>query len=716
MTKRRKKSETKPKEGISEDLARALKRAGVGSYVTRRLPATDLLTMEDFLWWLPFRYEDRRVPLSLSEAVEGMTACFSAKLASLRSRRAYRGRMAVTEGILNDAGGSLHVIWFNQPWLADSLEKGGQYMLYGRVGRFSTRAGFRLQLENPEVEKIEGGSGESVHLNRIVPVYGKAGSLKSKSLRTMFHKFFKSDIQVEEVLPAALRRELGLSPRSESFREVHFPGNETPIEKLERRSTIHQRRLIFDELLAGQWATALAAKERESLKGVRIAKLRETGEMLRKILPFKLTAAQKRVFGEIVDDLASPRAMYRLLHGDVGSGKTIIAFLAMFMAAHQGFQSIFMAPTEVLARQQFLKLSELAEKTGFEVAFLAASTRAAERRRVLKALSDGSVKLAVGTHSLFQEGVSYANPGMVVIDEQHRFGVEQRAALVRKGQRLNVLVMSATPIPRSLALTLYGDLELSVIDEMPPGRIKVKTVIRDERARRKMEAFIRKEMDEGGQIFYVFPLVEESEAVDLHAAKEAYERLRLGAFRGYRTALLYGGMKAAEKEAVMEAVRAGNVQLLVATTIVELGVDLPGASVMVVENAERFGLAQLHQLRGRVGRGDRKSLCVLMHSDKVTPVGMERLEVLERTNDGFEIAEADLKLRGPGDPTGTRQWGGGVFKIANPLRDHDLLAAASEASKRLARSDYPWEGNEKEVFTKWIESRSYCQGSYGRIG
>lgn len=716
MAKKREKSDKKTGEVISGDLRRALERAGVGSYVLRRLPATDLRTLEDFLWWLPFRYEDRRVPLSLSEAGEGMTGCFSAKLVSLRSRRAFRGRMALTEGILNDAGGSLHVIWFNQPWLADSLEKGAEYTLYGRVGRFSTRSGFRLQLENPEVEKIEEGAGESVHLNRIVPVYGKAGSLKSKSLRTMFYKFFKLEDEVGEVLPAALLKELHLVSRYEAFREVHFPGDTTSIEDLERRRTIHQRRLIFDELLSGQWAMALAAKERESLNGVRIAKLRETGNLLRKILPFRLTTAQKRVLKEIVEDLASPKAMYRLIHGDVGSGKTIIAFLAMFMAAHQGFQAVFMAPTEVLARQQFLKLSELAEKGGFEVAFLSASTKGAERRRILKRLEAGSVKFVVGTHSLIQEAVTYRNLGLVVIDEQHRFGVEQRAGLVGKGESPNVIVMSATPIPRSLALTLYGDLELSVIDEMPPGRKKVKTVIRGEGARRKMESFLRREMDAGGQVFYVFPLVEESEAVDWQAAKEAYERLRLGAFRGYRTSLLYGGMKASEKEVVMEAVRAGEVQLLVATTVVELGVDLPEVSAIVVENAERFGLAQLHQLRGRVGRGDRKSICVLMHSEKISDTGMERLRVLEQTNDGFEIAEADLRMRGPGDLGGTRQWGGGAFRIANPLRDYDLLVAASRASRQLARSDYPWEGNEKEVFTKWVESRSSCLGSYGRIG
>jgi ATP-dependent DNA helicase RecG len=465
-----------------------------------------------------------------------------------------------------------------------------------------------------------------------------------------------------------------------------------------------------------QWSLAETRRERSRRRGVAIRPSKRTGDLLREILPFRLTAAQRRVLKEIAGDMASTAPMYRLLHGDVGSGKTIVAFLAMVAAAKEGFQAALMAPTEVLASQQWLKLSDLVEGTGLRAAALTSSVKGKARKQVLEALSRGEVHLVVGTHSLIQEKVEYAKLGLAVIDEQHRFGVEQRASLVAKGASPNVLVMTATPIPRSLAMTLYGDLDLSVLDEMPPGRIPVVTAIRDESARHRVESFVRKEMDAGRQVFVVFPLVEESEVLDVKAAVQAFDRLQAGPFRGYPCGLLHGKMGAKDKEGVMEAVRAGRVKLLVATTVVEVGVDLPEASAMVIEHADRFGLAQLHQLRGRVGRGGQKGYCVLMRSEGAGADALERLRVLESTTDGFEIAEADLRFRGPGDPAGVRQWGGGSFRIANPLRDFGILQKARRWTPRLSEPDFPWTAGEKERFLKWAANWQSRWGSYGRIG
>ncbi len=691
-------------------------RLPAGPSVLKQLAAAGIEGEEDFRWWLPFRYEDRSNPVPLSSAKPGMTACFRVGVAAIKSRSAYGRGVSITESIVKDASGTLHVVWFNQPWLGNSLKPGTEVFLYGKTALFSTKAGLRLQLENPEVEKIKGGKFEAVHTNRVAPVYHKAGSMSSKALRTLFFRYFKKAMVIAEVLPSSLLEEEGMIPRNIAFREAHFPGPTARIEELERYATPPQKRLIFEELLAFQWALVRSRSERRGCSGVVIQPLKETGDLLRSVLPFRLTGAQRRTLREIVKDLADDKPMYRLLHGDVGSGKTVVAFLAMFMAAHQGFQAAYMAPTEVLANQQYLKLKALAEGTGVSVGFLSGAVTGKARREIIGGLRKGLFKMIVGTHSLFQEGVEYDRLGLAVIDEQHRFGVEQRARLVAKGANPNVLIMTATPIPRSLAMTIYGDLDLSVIDEMPPGRKRVATLVRGESSRRRMEAFLRKEMDGGGQVFFVFPLVEESEAVDLKAATEAFKRLKEGAFRGYPAALLHGRMKAREKEGVMARVRNGEVKLLVATTVVEVGVDLPDASAIVVENADRFGLAQLHQLRGRVGRSGQKGYCVLIHPESIRPEALKRLEVMEQTSDGFEIAEADLQFRGPGEFGGTRQWGGGTFKIASPLRDHEILKRARSWAERLAHDSYPWEGDEKEVFEKWVEKWLATWGSYGRIG
>lgn len=638
------------------------------------------------------------------------------KVLAAKERRSFRSGLHLTEALVSDGASSIAAVWFNQPWMKGLLAPGAEVFLYGKVGLFSVRGGVRLQLENPDVERVPGPGEAPIHSDRIVPVYRKIGSVGGKALRILLFKVLSEGPAPGEPLPAGIVEQESLLGRRKAFTETHFPPDGTSIEALARFETPAQRRLVFEELLGLQCALLRSRLSRREVAGVVIRPSKGAGDLLRRILPFHLTKAQRRALKEIADDLAAPSPMYRLLHGDVGSGKTIVAFLAMVLAVHEGFQAAFMAPTEVLAQQQYLKLKALAEGSGIEVGYLASSVKAAGRRALLSGLASGRIGLVVGTHSLFQERVEYARLGLVVIDEQHRFGVEQRARLVAKGQNPNVLVMTATPIPRSLAMTLYGDLDLSVLDELPPGRSPVVTAVRDEGARHRVEAFLRREMDAGRQAFVIFPLVEESEESDLRAAVQAFERFKAGPFRGYPVALLHGKMSAQEKEAVMREVRSGAARLLVATTVVEVGVDLPEASVIVVEHAERFGLAQLHQLRGRVGRGGGKGYCILMRGEGAGAEAVERLQVLERTRDGFAIAEADLALRGPGDAGGLRQWGPSGFRAANPLRDSAILLKARAWAERLVAPGFPWGPGERESFEPWLNNALSRWGSYGRIG
>ena len=689
---------------------------GVGSATARALASAGVDSPEALLWWLPFRYEDRRNPVPLKDVLPGRPVAALVRIQDIRARRSFRRGIQVTEALVTDGTASLHVVWFNRPWLAAGLSREDEVFLYGPVGLHPAGRGLRLQFDNPEVEKAPTGGDTAIHTGRIVPVYPKAGTLGSKALRGLIYRYLQKAPPVEEVLPTQILDDLDLPSRDDALRAVHCPPPEADASEFGRRDTPGHRRLILEELLGFQWTLIAARRAREGTLGVAVPRAPETGRLLRRVLPFRLTAAQRRALREIVDDLASPKPMYRLLHGDVGSGKTVVAFLAMIMAADQGYQAAIMAPTEILASQQYRSLEAMVEGTALKVGFLTAAVKGKVRKSVVEGLASGAIPLAVGTHSLFQEKVEYHRLGLAVIDEQHRFGVAQRARLVAKGENPNVLVMSATPIPRSLALTLYGDLDLSVLDELPPGRQGVRTVVRDGEARTGMEAFLREEMDAGRQVFVVYPLVEASEESDVQAAVQAFERLRLGPFRGYEVGLLHGRMKAAAKEAVMERVRSGQTKMLVATTVVEVGVDLPQASVMVVENAERFGLAQLHQLRGRVGRGGDRGTCVLVHSDGAPPESVERLRVLEKTTDGFAVAEADLSMRGPGEFSGTRQWGGAEFRVANPFRDHQMLKTARRWAERLAEPRFPWLPGERERFIAWADTFGGSSGTYARIG
>ena len=519
----------------------------------------------------------------------------------------------------------------------------------------------------------------AIHVGRRVPVYRKLGEFAAKRLREIMHAVFAriDDAEIAETLPAELIGRQNLISRAEALRRIHFPSDDAPLADYERARSPAHLRLIFEEFF---WvALAIAVRKSERVKEPKGAVI-EIDERVRghlaEILPFKLTSAQERSVTRILDDMQSDVPMNRLLQGDVGSGKTIVALLAMLAAMENGYQAALMAPTEILADQHARNIKRMLAPTPHRAELLIGSLRAAEKRRLHADIAAGEVHDCVGTHALIQESVAFRKLGIVVIDEQHRFGVLQRASLRERGFNPDVLVMTATPIPRSLAMTVYGDLDVSVIDELPPGRTPIKTVVVGEDQRAGVYKGVEREIRAGRQAYIVYPLVEESEKMDLKDATRMFEHLRDRVFPTFTIGLLHGKMKSAEKEETMHRFTRGEVQILVATTVVEVGVDVPNASVMVIEHAERFGLSQLHQLRGRVGRGAEKSFCVLLASDKQTAVARERLGIMEETNDGFRIAEKDLEIRGPGEVMGTRQSGVPTFRVGNLVRDVRILEEA----------------------------------------
>ncbi len=540
--------------------------------------------------------------------------------------------------------------------------------------------------DNPEEDAEEAAEGAAddpalaaIHVGRRVPVYRKLGEFRSKRLREIMHHVLElvPDEAITETLPEDLRARQHLISRAEALRRIHFPTEDVPLADYERARSLAHLRLIFEEFF---WvALALALKRGERIKEPKGAVIEITDrvrESLAAVLPFQLTGAQERVVKRIFDDMQSDAPMNRLLQGDVGSGKTIVALQAMLAAMENGYQAALMAPTEILAEQHARNVKRLLASTPYRVELLTGSLRAAEKRRLHKDAAAGEIHAVIGTHALIQESVAFDKLGLIVIDEQHRFGVLQRAELRSRGFHPDVLVMTATPIPRSLAMTAYGDLDVSVIDELPPGRTPIKTVVVGEDQRGGVYKGVEREIRAGRQGYIVYPLVEESEKMDLKDATRMYEQLRDRVFPHFSIGLLHGKLKSAEKEDAMRRFVSGETQLLVATTVVEVGVDVPNASVMVIEHAERFGLSQLHQLRGRVGRGAEKSFCVLLASDKQTSVARERLGIMEETSDGFRIAEKDLEIRGPGEVMGTRQSGLPTFRIGNLVRDVQILEEA----------------------------------------
>jgi ATP-dependent DNA helicase RecG len=673
---------------------------GVGPRRGADLERAGLVTVEDLLYRFPIRYEDRSHLQPIASLKPGRPASIVGRVLSCGVRSTRRPGFKIFEALVGDASGALRATWLNQPFLRDVFKTGQTVVFYGPV---EMRGHGGLQLTNPQYEILDDEDVETIHTGRIVPVYEKTGAVTPKMQRRLvFDALQRLPPDLPEHLPDSVRVRLGLPTRYASLFATHFPPEDTPLDDLNRFATPAQQRLIFEEAFLfqiGLHARRQASEAERKPAAVHVDdRIRESA---RKVLPFKLTGGQKQALKDIVEDMQRAFPMNRLLQGDVGAGKTIVALLAALVAMENGLQVAFMAPTEILAEQHYLNISQLLQASRFRVALLTGSLTAAARREQLAEIESGAVHLVVGTHALVQGDVAFHRLGLVVIDEQHRFGVLQRATLRTKGLRPDVLVMTATPIPRTLALTVYGDLDVSTIRELPAGRLAVKTAAKPESRRDEIYTFVRRELDARRQVYVVYPLVEESEKIDVKAATEMADTLAHDVFPEYRVGLLHGRMKADGKERIMRAFAAGELQILVTTTVVEVGVDVANASVMIVEHAERFGLSQLHQLRGRVGRGRSQSYCFLLYQAPLSDEARERLKAMTETTDGFEIAERDLRLRGPGDFFGTRQAGVPTFRLVDLVRDRELLDAAQREAIRWFDEAKPDTTVVEQIVTSW---------------
>ncbi|MGH9802985.1 MAG: ATP-dependent DNA helicase RecG [Blastocatellia bacterium] len=647
-------------------------------------------TVEDLLQYLPMRYEDRSNLARISDLQDGMTASVEVKVRVGGVVPLKGGRLKMYEFIATDGEGQVRAFWWNQVYLNRVFTRGSRVVLYGQWKWNKHKSYF--EVENPEYESLADEESDSeidaIHTARRVPVYRKLGDFRTRQLRSIFHHILANlPESFPESLPAEIVERNALIGRDAALRNSHFPADDSPVDDYNQMKSAAHRRLIFEELFWLTFAIGLRRLERvKEPKGEIIEITDRVREAVRRILPFTPTNAQKRAIKEIVGDMTGQEPMNRLLQGDVGSGKTIVAVQAMVISVENGYQTALMAPTEILAEQHARNIKRWLAETRYRVELLLGSTKAREKRKIYEALKSGEIDIIIGTHALIQEAVEFHKLGLAVIDEQHRFGVMQRAEIRRRGENPDVLVVTATPIPRSLAMTVYGDLEVSIIDELPPGRTPVKTFVRGDDKREKIYEFIRQQLQAGRQAYVVYPIIEESEKLDLRNATEMYEHLRQEIFHEFKVGLLHGKIKPAEKEEVMKAFSANETQILVATTVIEVGVNVPNSSVMLIEHAERFGLSQLHQLRGRVGRGAAESYCILLAQFSKTKEAKERLKIMEETTDGFKIAEKDLEIRGPGEVMGTRQSGLPEFRVANIVRDQKILQVAkNEASHMLSK-------------------------------
>ncbi|HEX4545420.1 MAG TPA: ATP-dependent DNA helicase RecG [Candidatus Acidoferrum sp.] len=662
---------------------------GVGPQRAELLAERGIYTLEDLLRYLPFRYEDRIRFSKVKDIQPNGTYTIRARVMSGQALRTVRGRPAIYHLLVGDeAGGLLPCKFFHGGYLEGRLKPGQLLILHGKAEIDKLRPA-RLEMINPQIEALNSEEMDSTEVGRIVPIYEAIGTFGSKQIRrAMYAAVQFSDPRMPEVLPESLRARLGYPSRGEALIHTHFPEPSESLDALNAFRSPAQQRLIFEEFFLYQLSLALdrraARKENAIAFRVREGRVREA---LKRILPFKPTAAQKRVLAEIAVDLEKPAPMNRLLQGDVGSGKTIVALEAAVIAFENGTQAALMAPTEILAVQHFLSARRILANAGYRLELLISGLKNAEKQAALERIRTGEAQLVIGTHALIEDNVEFRRLGLVAIDEQHRFGVLQRKRLMDKaaarGLVPHVLVLTATPIPRTLSLTLYGDLDVSVLDELPPGRTPITTRVTTEPHLAGVWEFLRREVAAGHQAYIVYPVIEESK-LELKAAMDEYERLSREVFPKLKLGLLHGRLSSVEKEEVMRNFRENEAQILVATTVVEVGVDVPNATVMVIEHAERFGLAQLHQLRGRIGRGADKSHCILVAPARMTDEARARLETMVRTSNGFEIAESDLQLRGPGEFFGTRQSGDLGFHIANPLRDREMLELARKEAFALA--------------------------------
>jgi ATP-dependent DNA helicase RecG len=662
---------------------------GVGPQRAELLAERGIYTLEDLLNYLPFRYEDRIHFSKINNLQPNATYTLRARVMSGQAVRGMYGRDAIYHLLVQDDTGSLPCKFFHGGYLESRLKPGQQLILHGKVEIDKNRPA-RREMVNPQIEILNADADQvdSSEMGRIVPIYEAVGTFNSRQIRRAVYATLQNlDPQIPDVLPADLIIRLGFPGRRQALIETHFPPAEESLEALNTFRSPAQKRLIFEEFFLYQLSLALDRKTTRKENAIPF-RVREDAirEALKRMLPFKPTPAQKRVLAEIAGDLEKPVPMNRLLQGDVGSGKTIVALEAAVIAMENGCQAALMAPTEILAVQHYLSAKRILAASGYSVELLISGLKPAEKARAKARIRAGEAQLVVGTHALIEEGLEFHKLGFAAIDEQHRFGVMQRKRLMDKavhhGLAPHVLVLTATPIPRTLSLTWYGDLDVSVIDRLPPGRTPIETRMTNEAHLKGVWEFLRREVEAGHQAYVIYPVIEESK-LELKAAMKEYQRLSALVFPKLKVGLLHGRLSSEEKEDVMQRFRHHEVQILVATTVVEVGVDVPNATVMVIEHAERFGLAQLHQLRGRIGRGAQKSHCILVAPGRLTDEGRARLETMVRTNDGFEIAETDLQLRGPGEFFGTRQSGELGFHVANPLRDRGMLEMARQEAFAL---------------------------------
>jgi ATP-dependent DNA helicase RecG len=717
---------------------------GIGPRLAEVLAAKGIATVDDLLHYLPFRYEDRLNPRSVAELRAGEMATV---IAEVRNSGLFRTRrMPIFQLTVGQGRTRLKCIWFNAAYLQDRFQAGQMVALYGKVEE--DRDG-QLQIMQPQFEILgdineEGGADEaerkaaaSLEIGRIVPIYESTG--QGKLTPRWFRRIIRWALEnlnpnLPDPIPAAVRAHLSLASPREALWKVHWPDAGESFADLQSSRTAAHIRMIFDELFFIELGLELKRREQKAETGIAFELNDGVRAAIKKILPFHPTAAQKRVLKEIATDMQTPSPMRRLLQGDVGSGKTIVAFQAAIIAIENGYQVALMAPTEILAQQHYFSARQILERAGYRIVLLTGSLEQDRKRDVRRHIAQGNAQLVIGTHALIQDRVEFENLGLVVVDEQHRFGVMQRLKLMRRASGFggtgqspvttqesrsadpepDVLVMTATPIPRTLALTLYGDLDLSVLDELPPGRTPVVTrSLPDERASEAWD-FVRKQISAGHQAYVVYPVIEENEERELKAAEQMHRQLREKIFPNLHVGLLHGRLDADEKEHVMREFQQGKIEILVATTVIEVGVDVANATIMVIEHADRFGLAQLHQLRGRIGRGAAKSYCVLMHGGKVSEEGERRLDAMVRSNDGFQIAELDLELRGPGEFFGTKQAGIPSFRVANIIRDRQLLEAAKREAAFVISGPNS-EISKDEINRALREMRSRWALSYGLV-
>jgi ATP-dependent DNA helicase RecG len=718
---------------------------GIGPKLAEILATKDIATVGDLLNYLPFRYEDRLNPRGIAELRPGEMATV---IAEVRNSGLFRTRrMPIFQLTVGQGRSRLRCLWFNATYLQDKFKPGELIALYGKVEQDSKSG--ELQIVQPQFEMLGDAAAEnaddraaaSLEVGRIVPIYESAGQgrVTARWFRRVIRKAL-DDLTPDlgETIPAAVRGRLALLSPREALWKVHWPEAGESFDDLQSSRTPAHIRLIFEELFFLELGLELKRRQQKAGTGIAFRLDDRVRQAIKKILPFHPTAAQKRVLKEIADDMQKPYPMRRLLQGDVGSGKTIVSFQAAIIAIENGYQVALMAPTEILAQQHYFSARRILENAGYRIVLLTGSLEADRKREIRRHIAQGKAQLVIGTHALLEEKVEFAKPGLVIVDEQHRFGVLQRLKLMKKsgdgdessraslGQtgegahpptglaEPDVLVMTATPIPRTLALTLYGDLDISVLDELPPGRTPIVTRrITDDQSSKVWE-FVRQQVAAGHQAYVVYPVIAESEETELKAAIKMYRELSGKIFADLKVGLLHGRLDADLKDQVMRMFQKGELQILVATTVIEVGVDVPNATVMVIEHAERFGLAQLHQLRGRIGRGAAKSFCILMTGGKVTAEGERRLDAMVRTNDGFRIAELDLELRGPGEFFGTRQAGMPSFRVADLIRDRQLLELAQrEAAAVMAGPNS--EITQVEISRALVALRACWQRTYGLV-